>query len=266
MKENKKAGLFLSDLFNDERVSAGQLKKSRNNAQNERIRKRSFFFKRLCEGIKCIKYKPWKAVPTFLLWAVAVFQTPSAAIWVSGQLLGLPFAMEVLQSVEHYINTQIEEVNIEIIGKVQNMFIGIGMIIALLLLLAILVALGKAKNARRIDPVVWDSFGLEMGLRRWYARPYLISNRPAWHYDKDITNKYVSDYEFWSYWIPLSEWQEKDFLDSLCDKMGLDVKSADVRRGGKNGLNTHTVIIRALPLEKVINNTPTSDPLFRNGA
>ena len=228
------------------------------NKEREKERQRMKSIKYMLEGLQFWK-RPEKATLYILTWMIAVFIIPAVA-GVFVEKVVFPLIQPLANIIENHIYNATGN-NAQLANGSYYVTVIIITAIFILFLPFVFRGAGKPRGAKKIDEKAANAHALYDGSRGWHTRPFVLSVRRAWWNDKNITNKHVIDYVFWSEWFDIEEWKDERFLNDFCHSMSLDRESVVVIRGGRKGKK---ITIRAILLDKVDNGGTTHDPLFKN--
>ena len=124
-----------------------------------------------------------------------------------------------------------------------------------------LALLGVPKRAKDIEYGIKSA--LKVAKENNHERPFIISGRPAYQTNKNITNKQIMMFTFWSKWIPINYWEKSENLPGILSTLGFtkDVYY-EIKNGGKNEDKPHIIVITIDTSKKSDDKRPPTDPLF----
>jgi len=209
------------------------------NKENERIRNKALHRNRCRESAKRLVTKPLNVKNILvLLWLVALI----AALSASGNVIDdVATGMSTSRSVaiiENIVSTFTEEpIQLTNQTAITCFVIGVILIVASVFLLGIFYFLAWSLDFKEIDNDV--ATGLKIKKEYWYTRPFLIS--------KNIVSAnnglVITDYVFWSRWIPITTWNKEEYLNAILSALGVHLVEP-IRHGGKDNNDSHIIVLR----------------------
>ena len=197
----------------------------------ESRRKRAIRYYRCREGVKQLIAKPWKML-FILLWVLSLslmlYKADAYAIDIA-ESAPLKFIDSIFEdimtgaAVEHRILQATKAIiNISVI------------LIFILILSGLLSWLGTPRRARIIEHDI--AAALVLSKIDYHKRPFLISY-------KRVKGSAVTEYVFWSKWIPLDKWKNQEIESGILTALDC-CRVEDYKYGGGKRKSKHIIVMR----------------------